>query len=65
MTREEVIAELVNMWKFNYTLADDEVFEKAIQALLEQEPTSPWDLCRFDYMDDVCVDCPAMAKEQK
>lgn len=33
MTNEEVIKELENMRKFNYTLAPDEVFNKAIKAL--------------------------------
>lgn len=33
MTNEEVIKELENMRKFNYTLAHDEVFNKAIEAL--------------------------------
>lgn len=28
----------------------------------EQEPTSPCYLCRYDYLDGVCGDCPAMAK---
>ena len=28
----------------------------------EQEPKSPCDLCRYDYMDDYCGECPAMAK---
>lgn len=33
MDTEEVIAELQNMRKFNYTLAPDEVFTTAISAL--------------------------------
>ena len=33
MTTKEVIAELLNIKKFNYTLAPDEVFIKSIQAL--------------------------------
>ena len=33
MTNTEIIAELENMRKFNYTLAPDEVFEAAISAL--------------------------------
>lgn len=37
MTREEAIAELRNIQKFNYTLAPNEVFEMTIKAL-EQEP---------------------------
>ena len=31
---------------------------------LEQEPKSVCDLCRFDYMDGVCGDCPAMTKAE-
>ena len=33
MTIDEIIAEINNMRKFNYTLAPDEVFEMAIKAL--------------------------------
>lgn len=33
MTTKEVIAEVLNIKKFNYTLAPDEVFIKSIQAL--------------------------------
>ena len=33
-----------------------------IDKYAEQEPTSPCDLCRYDYLDGVCGDCPAMAK---
>lgn len=35
-----------------------------IDRYAEQEPTSPCDLCRFDYMDGVCGDCPAMTKAE-
>ena len=35
MTENEAILEIRTMQKFNYTLADDEVFEMAIQALEE------------------------------
>lgn len=37
MTTEEVIKELNNMRKFNYTLAPEEVFDKAISALKDKE----------------------------
>ena len=33
MTDREIIAEILNIKKFNYTLADNEVFEKAIQGI--------------------------------
>lgn len=35
---------------------------KELKEYREQEQTSPCDLCRFDYMDGVCGDCPVMAK---
>ena len=35
MTNAEVIRELRNMERFNYTLAPKEVFDKAIEALEE------------------------------
>ena len=35
MTENEAIIEIRNMRKFNYTLADDKVFEMAIKALEE------------------------------
>ena len=35
MTEKEVINELENMRKFNYTLAPDEVFAIAIEAVKE------------------------------
>ena len=46
MTREEVIKELENMKKFNYTLAPLEVFDMAIKALwaVEHMPTTKNDL---------------------
>lgn len=37
MTREDVIREVLNIEKFNYTLAPKETFEVIIEALL-QEP---------------------------
>lgn len=37
MTNEEIIKELQNMRKFNYTLAPDEVFDKAIKALEQMD----------------------------
>ena len=44
MTREEKIAELINIRdNFNYTLAPREVFDDAIKAL-EQEPISETDI---------------------
>ena len=51
MSREEAIAEIRNMKKFNYTLAPDEVFEMAISAL-EQMPevTSTMQTGQFDYV---------------
>ena len=33
MKDREIIAEILNMKKYNYTLADNEVFEKAIQGI--------------------------------
>ena len=33
MTDYEIIAEIQNMRKYNYTLADDEVFDRAIQGI--------------------------------
>lgn len=35
---------------------------RIIDKYAEQEPTSPCDLCRYDYLDGVCCDCPAMEK---
>lgn len=32
-TKEQMIKEVKNMWKFNYTLAPDEVFTTVIQLL--------------------------------
>ena len=37
MSTKEIINELLNIRKFNYTLTSDEVFEKAIGALLFQD----------------------------
>ncbi len=37
---------------------------KDYKRLLEQEPKSVCDLCRFDYIDGVCGDCPAMTKAE-
>ena len=37
MTTAEIIRELNNMRKFNYTLAPEEVFDKAISALRDRE----------------------------
>ena len=33
LTKEQMINEVKNMWKFNYTLAPDEVFTTIIQLL--------------------------------
>lgn len=33
LTKEEVIKEIHNMWKFNYTLAPSEVFTTVIQLV--------------------------------
>ena len=41
MTNEEVIVEIENMRKFNYTLAPNEVFDLAIDALKKQIPVKP------------------------
>ena len=41
MTEHEVILEIRNMQRFNYTLADDEVFNMAIKALEKQIPYKP------------------------
>lgn len=36
MTDAEIIAELVNIWKnYNYTIAPDEVFIRAIEAIMQ------------------------------
>jgi hypothetical protein len=35
MTKEEVIEEIENMRRFNYTLAPNEVFDIAIEAVKE------------------------------
>ena len=37
MTDEEVIKEIENIRRFNYTLAPDEVFDRAISALSENK----------------------------
>ena len=41
MKVSEAIEEIRNMQKFNYTLADDEVFELAIKSLEMQTPKKP------------------------
>ena len=52
------------------TIAYNDDFATALKKMYEYEerqtekPTSPCDLCRFDYMDGVCGDCPAMAKAE-
>lgn len=33
LTKEQMIKEVRNIWKFNYTLAPDEVFTTVIQLL--------------------------------
>lgn len=38
MTKEEAIVEIENMRKFNYTLAPNEVFDMAIEALKRDDP---------------------------
>ena len=36
MSDTEIIAELVNIWKnYNYTIAPDEVFTRAIDAIIQ------------------------------
>ncbi len=42
MTNEEVIREIENIRKFNYTLAPDEVFDRAISALKESRSKGHW-----------------------
>ena len=42
MTDKEIILEIEDMRKFNYTLAPDEVFNRAIQAI---QQTTTWTLC--------------------
>ena len=37
MTTEEVIKEVLNMKRFNYTLAPDEVFERILKALRREK----------------------------
>lgn len=50
LTRQEVIRNLRKMFRFNYTLAPDEVFRTAIRAvqlapddLFKKENDHPWD----------------------
>lgn len=42
MTNEEVIREIENIRKFNYTLAPDEVFDRVMSALKESRPKGRW-----------------------
>ena len=35
-----------------------------IDKYAEQEPQTVCDLCRFDYLDGYCGDCPAMTKAE-
>ena len=37
MTTEEVIKEVLNMKKFNYTLAPDEVFDRILKTLRREK----------------------------
>jgi len=66
ITNEELAAILRGI-KLGLSKTEREYLEMAADRLAsggdaKQEPTSPCDLCRFDYMDGVCGDCPAMAK---
>ena len=36
-----------------------------VEKYAKQEPESPCDLCRYDYLDGYCGDCPAMANIRK
>lgn len=45
-------------WQNGYDMA----WEEAEVFYEKEEPQSPCDLCRYDYLDGVCGDCPAMAK---
>lgn len=45
MNKQEIIAEIRNMKRFNYTLAPDEVFETAIKAIDKQIPKEPYQAC--------------------
>lgn len=63
-TLEKMKAEIARKF-FEHGFGNTKVCYEVLQILnkyAEQEPTSPCDLCRFDYMDGVCGDCPAMAK---
>lgn len=62
-TLEKIRAEIIEMNGLDYVepISCEEVLD-IIDKYEEQEPTSPCDLCRYDYMDGVCGDCPAMAK---
>ena len=42
MTREQIIKELRNMQHYNYTLAPNEVFEMAIEALKSEPKHGRW-----------------------
>jgi hypothetical protein len=61
MTDEEVIKEIENIRKFNYTLAPDEVFDRAIAAIKECKGKSI-DTSAEENEDQVvelyCTDCP-------
>lgn len=64
MTREEaikVIKSIIDVEQEYGGKDNIDALNMAISAL-EQEPKSPCDLCRYDYMDDYCGECPAMAK---
>lgn len=49
-------------------ILEDKDYKRLCHALdlekAEQEPKSVCDLCRFDYLDGVCGDCPAMTKAE-
>ena len=45
LTIQEAIYEIMNMKKYNYTLAPDEVFDMAIEALAKRIPVDPYEGC--------------------
>lgn len=54
MDIRNAIMELLNIKKFNYTLAPDEVFDTAIAALLKQEEVNVRDVHVDEYYCPTC-----------
>lgn len=68
-TLKKIRAEIERLQTYVFSSRDTKKVELAdvldvIDKYAEQEPTSPCDLCQFDYVDGVCGDCPAMAKRK-